>query len=105
MPNHTQLRDLADRCEQLADEVDAGHGTPELLIREVAHLRTVFDEYRREPHALAGTYRAEDTSEDSLVVRHPTFAELGPTGELRQVLAALRGYLTGERCCLARRRW
>ena len=92
-----ELRDLAERCEQLADEVDAGRGASEVLIREITHLRTAFDEYRR-------TKRHDPALEDRLASQR-LVRELGPTGELRLVLAALRSYLSVEdRCPVTARR-
>lgn len=92
-----ELRDLADRCEQLADEVDAGRGTPEVLVSEIARLRTVFDAHRRNRrHSSTGQ------AESALAIPTGLARELGPTGELRVVLSALRSYLAVETRCTVR---
>jgi len=86
-----ELRDLADRCEQLADEVDAGRGAPQVLVSEIARLRTVFDAHRRNRgHSSTGHVETIPTG---------LARELGPTGELRLVLSALRSYLAVETRC------
>src|SRR5262245_47295361 len=40
---HDALRDMMDRCEQLADAVDSGQCGPTQLTREVARLRLAFE--------------------------------------------------------------
>ena len=44
---HATLRERIDRCDELADEVDAGTAAASELLREVAQLRIAFDEHNQ----------------------------------------------------------
>jgi hypothetical protein len=82
MPSCDAVRELADHCEQLADEVDAGRGAVDALASEVSRLRTAFEMHRcKHRHAV------QTDNLPSMPRAH------GPTGELRLVLAVLRRYL------------
>ena len=106
---HANLRERIDRCEELADQVDAGTGA-------VARLRAAFDEHNLfeekllEPLMLdadwLGAVRVsrmvEDHVEEHREMRQGLAAT--PTGELRGVLASLRDHLaTEERDFLSRK--
>lgn len=44
---HGMLREMIERCEALADDVDAGSAAPDALLGQVARLRAAFDEHNR----------------------------------------------------------
>ena len=44
---HARLRDMIERCEDLADGVDAGHVEPAQLLGEVVALRIAFDTHNQ----------------------------------------------------------
>jgi hypothetical protein len=113
---HANLRERIDRCDELADQVDAGTGAVSDLVGEVARLRAAFDEHNRfeerllEPLMLdadwLGAVRVsrmvEDHVEEHREMRQGLAAT--PTGELRGVLASLRDHLaTEERGFLSRK--
>jgi hypothetical protein len=89
------LRELADHCERVANEVDLGRGELDALIAEVAQLRAAFDAHRK-----TKPDRCEiDACEPPMrIVRAPS-----PTSELRIVLEALRSYLADEMRCSVKR--
>ena len=105
---HADLRELIDRCEELADEVDAGTAGPAQLLREVARLRIAFDEHNQFEEQLLrpllldadwlGAVRVsrmvEDHVEEHRAMRQGLAAT--PTGDLRGVLANLRDHLASE---------
>jgi hypothetical protein len=43
LAQHAKLREMMERCEQLADELDATGGDPVTLTGEVARIRIAFD--------------------------------------------------------------
>jgi iron-sulfur cluster repair protein YtfE (RIC family) len=47
MSQHDALRAMMDRCEELADELDTGRGSPIALTREVGRLRLAFEDHNR----------------------------------------------------------
>ena len=113
---HANLRERIDRCEDLADQVDAGTGAVSDLVGAVARLRAVFDEHNQfeekllEPLMLdadwLGAVRVsrmiEDHVEEHREMRQGLAAT--PTAELRGVLASLRDHLaTEERDFLSRK--
>lgn len=105
---HAGLREMIERCEELADEVDAGAAAPTQLLREVARLRIAFDEHNQFEEQLLrpllldadwlGAVRVSRMVEDH--VEEHRAMRLGlratPTAELRGVLASLRDHLTSE---------
>jgi iron-sulfur cluster repair protein YtfE (RIC family) len=113
---HADLRERIDRCEEIADQVDAGTGAVSDLLGEVAQLRAAFDEHNQFEEAVLeplmldadwlGAVRVsrmvEDHVEEHRAMRHGLAAT--PTGELRGVLASLRDHLvTEERNFLSRK--
>lgn len=113
---HAGLRDLMERCEELADEVDAGRAGPTQLLREVARLRIAFDDHNQLEEQLLrpllldadwmGAVRVSRMVEDHALEHRAMQRGLRatPTSELRGVLAALRAHLdTEERYLLSHR--
>jgi ABC-type transporter Mla subunit MlaD len=113
---HATLREMIDRCEDLADAVDDGAGAASQLLHEVAQLRAAFDEHNQFEEQLLrpllldvdwlGAVRVsrmvEDHVEEHRAMRQGLAAT--PTGELRGVLASLRDHLaTEERYFLSRK--
>jgi iron-sulfur cluster repair protein YtfE (RIC family) len=113
---HTTLREMIDRCEEIADEVDAGvAGAPQLL-REVARLRAAFDDHNQFEEQLLrpllldadwlGAVRVSRMVEDHVEEHRAMRLGLAatPTADLRGVLASLRDHLaTEERYFLSRK--
>ena len=69
---HTQqdaLRDLMGRCEELADELDAGRGNLVRLRRAVALLRAAFNDHRAFEDQVPSSARVSDPSGSVRVVR------------------------------------
>jgi iron-sulfur cluster repair protein YtfE (RIC family) len=113
---HAMLREMMERCEELAEEVDAGSSAPAQLLREVARLRSTFDAHNQFEEQLLrplllnvdwlGAVRmsrmVEDHVEEHRVLRSELRAT--PTAELRKVIADLRDHLaTEERYFLSRK--
>jgi hypothetical protein len=108
LDQHDQLRILMTRCEQLADELDAGGGSPEALAREIVRLRLAFDHHNTsEEHQLRPILRDADSFGEVRIERmvaehveeHRAMRQrftMGPTSELRDTLAALRDHLATE---------
>lgn len=105
---HDSLRDMMDRCEVLADDLDAGRGASDELMREVAHLRLTFDAHNQfeeqllRPALLQGDAHAgiridrmvEDHVHEHRTMRHQlVFSE---TAVLRDVIETLRAHLDAE---------
>src|SRR5262245_47010586 len=106
---HDSLRDMMERCEQLADALDAGTAEPGPLLREVARLRSAFDAHNqfeeqllrpvllRAHSAPAGiglasvSRMAEQHVEEHRSMRRQLGSET--TSELRAVIANLRAHL------------
>jgi iron-sulfur cluster repair protein YtfE (RIC family) len=106
---HDALRDIMDRCEELADELDArGDVGPLTLTLEVARLRQAFDEHNKfeeqllRPVLLEGDAFAEariDRMVEDHVGEHRAMrAQMAATetSELRDVIEMLRAHLDAE---------
>ena len=114
---HAVLREMMERCEALADEVDIGMTGPAILVQAVARLRIAFDEHNRFEEALLRPLLAERIESASLgtpglprevriarivddhVSQHRAMRDgLGaaPTAALRGVLDSLREHLASE---------
>ncbi len=113
---HAILRQMVDRCEELADEVDADcTGVTELTL-EVARLRIAFDEHNRFEEQLLrlllldaewlGAVRVSRMVEDHVEEHRAMRIGLAatPTGDLRGVLANLRDHLATEERYLVTRK-
>ena len=92
----SELRELTESCEQLADDVDAGVEPPQRLMSEVTRLREGFEAHRR------GKQHEPSVFDDERVTAGMPMHGLGlsPTSELRLVLSALRSYLASDRCAV-----
>lgn len=105
---HAQLRGMMDRCDELADALDAGLTGPTQLLREVARLRLAFDEHNRfeerllRPVLLAGTPGGairiggliEHHVSEHRAMRHQLASSA--TSDLREVIASMREHLATE---------
>lgn len=108
LSQHEELRAIMDRCEELADELDAGAADPLALTREVAKLRQAFDAHNKfEEQLLRPVLRELDAGGgvriDRMVADHvgehrAMHAKLGneTTNALRSTIDALRVHLDGE---------
>jgi iron-sulfur cluster repair protein YtfE (RIC family) len=105
---HGRLRDMMERCEELADALDAGNAEPDALLREVARLRTAFDAHNRFEEQLLrpmlvdadwmGAVRASVMVEEHIEEHRSMRQQMGSptTAELRAVIASLRAHLQAE---------
>ena len=104
---HQALRAMMDRCEQLADELDAGRAQASEVTREIAKLRVAFDAHNRFEEQLLRPVLREldafgdvriDQMVDDHVQEHRTIRGGldGPTAELRASLYELRAHLAAE---------
>jgi Hemerythrin HHE cation binding domain len=105
---HAALRGMMDRCEELADELDAGRSGPTQLTREVARLRLAFDAHNKFEEQLLrpvllgtdafGEVRVERMFEEHVGEHRAIRVGLGSnaTAELRAVVADLRAHLDAE---------
>ena len=114
---HAVLREMMERCEALADEVDIGMTAPAILVQAVARLRIAFDEHNRFEETLLHpllTARAGSAAPgtpglprdvriarivDDHVSQHRAMRDgldATPTAALRGVLASLRDHLASE---------
>lgn len=113
---HATLREMIDRCDELADEVDAGTAAASQLVREIAGLRIAFDEHNQFEEQLLrpllldadwfGAVRVSRMVEDHVEEHRAMRLGLAatPTGDLRGVLTSLREHLaTEERYFLSRK--
>jgi hypothetical protein len=99
LAEHEALRELIDRCEALADELESSPTDSTTLSLAIGQLRSAFDRHSRyeeqflRPVALGGDAFGEHVAEHR-VVR----AALGTdvTEELRQALDHLRRHLDDE---------
>lgn len=105
---HAELRERISRCDQLAEDFDAGLLEPAQLLEEVAALRHAFDAHNQfEESALRpvlldadwlGAVRVarmvEDHVEEHRVLRRDL--DTRTASELRAVLASLRDHLEAE---------
>ena len=105
---HDQLRVIMDRCEELADELDAGRGSTELLTREVASLRIAFESHNEFEERLLrpvllgadafAEVRIDRMIEDHVGEHRAMRAQLNTTqtSALRDTVEMLRGHLDAE---------
>jgi len=107
---HAILHDMIDRCEELADALDAERIGPDVLLREVARLRLALDAHNRYEEQLLppllldadwlGAVRVSRMVEDHIVEHRAMRSQLGsaptPSAELRATLASLRAHLDSE---------
>jgi hypothetical protein len=105
---HDALRGMMDRCEQLADELDASRMGPTQLMREVARLRLAFESHNKfeeqllRPALLEGDAFAGvriDRMVDDHVNEHRAMRvklESSETSVLRDVIETLRAHLDAE---------
>jgi hypothetical protein len=105
---HGRLRDMMERCEELAYALDAGTAEPDALLREVARLRTAFDAHNRFEEQLLrpllvdadwmGAVRASVMVEEHIEEHRSMRQQMGSptTAELRAVIASLRAHLQAE---------
>jgi hypothetical protein len=105
---HAKLRDMMDRCEELADALDAERISPDRLLREVARLRLAFDAHNELEERLLrpvlldaewlGAVRVSRMVEDHVEEHRAMRQQLGSgaTSDLRAVIANLRAHLAGE---------
>jgi hypothetical protein len=113
---HADLRERIARCDQLADDLDAGLLDPSQLLREVSALRNAFDEHNQfEERVLRpvlldadwlGAVRVARMVDNHVEEHRAIRRELdtGTAAELRAVLASLREHLeTEERYFLTRK--
>ncbi len=108
MRQHDGLRAIMDRCEELADELDAGKGTALALTREVAKLRLAFDAHNKFEEQLLrpvlseldalGDVRVERMFSDHVGEHRAMHIQLGDptTNALRSVIDNLRVHLQAE---------
>jgi hypothetical protein len=105
---HDALRGMMERCEELADELDAGRCGPTQLTREVARLRLAFDAHNtfeeqllrpvlKEVDAFSAV-RIDKMVEDHVGEHRAMRAGLGSneTRVLRDVIETLRAHLEAE---------
>jgi hypothetical protein len=103
---HDLLRGMMDRCEELADELDAGRSGPTQLTREIARLRLAFEAHNRFEEQLlrpvlirsldpATVERAiEQHVRDHRAMRRGLAAT--ETAPLREVITSMRDHLDAE---------
>jgi hypothetical protein len=105
---HDALRGMMDRCEELADELDAGRMGPTQLMREVSRLRLAFDAHNQfeekllrpallDGDAFAGI-RIDRMVEDHVNEHRAMRLQLASseTSALRDVIETLRAHLEAE---------
>jgi Hemerythrin HHE cation binding domain len=105
---HDALREMMDRCEALADGLDASEQAPAQLTREVADLRLAFEAHNSfEEQLLRPVLRASDELaelridrmvEDHVGEHRAMGAQLSATepGALRDAIEMLRAHLDAE---------
>jgi hypothetical protein len=105
---HSVLRGMIDRCEELADELDAGRMSPLQLAREVARLRLAFDAHNRFEEQLLRPVLLDDDGRAGVrldrmceehVDQHRAIRgqlATSTTSDLRAVIADLRAHLDAE---------
>jgi hypothetical protein len=105
---HEVLRRMMDRCEELADELDAGRMDPLQLTHEVSQLRIAFDAHNRFEEQLLRPVLLEtdafaDVRIDRMVEDHVgehramrSQFNTTATGELRDAIETLRAHLDAE---------
>ena len=105
---HADLRERIARCEQHADDYEAGQQEPTQKLQEVTALRAAFDEHNQfEERALRpvlldtewlGAVRVSRMVEDHVEEHRAIRREFDPRTayELRAVLTSLRAHLDAE---------
>ncbi len=103
---HKMLRGMMERCEALADELDAGRCGPLQLTREVARLRLAFEAHNKfeeellRPVLMAGLDAATiDVQIDEHVSAHRAMRmglSSNETAMLRDVIESMRAHLDAE---------
>ena len=105
---HDELRALMDRCEELADRLDAGEGNPLALTREIAKLRLAFDAHNKFEEQLLrpvlhemdafGDVRIDRMFSEHVDEHRSMRQQLGDptTNALRGVIDSLRVHLQAE---------
>lgn len=105
---HDALRAMMDRCEDLADDLDAGAKDPIQLTREVARLRLAFEAHNKFEEQLLrpvlvgadafAEVRIERMIEDHVGEHRAMRAQLNTTetSALRDVIETLRAHLDAE---------
>ena len=108
LQQHDALRAIMDRCEELADQLDAGKGDAAALTREVAKLRLAFEAHNKFEEQLLrpmlreldafGEVRVERMFDDHLREHRTMRLQLGDatTNALRGAIASLRVHLQAE---------
>jgi hypothetical protein len=108
---HDMLRGMMDRCEDLADELDAGRCGPTQLTREITRLRLAFEAHNKyeeqllRPVLLGSVAAAElERMVDQHVEEHRIMRQQLQTSEtsmLREVIDSMRCHLEAEERYLA----
>jgi hypothetical protein len=108
---HDMLRGMMDRCEELADELDAGRSGPLQLTREVERLRLAFEAHNKfeeemlRPVLLAGVPadQLERVIAEHMADHRDMRKQLGATetSPLREVIESMRAHLEAEERFLA----
>ncbi|HSR99574.1 MAG TPA: hemerythrin domain-containing protein [Kofleriaceae bacterium] len=102
---HTSLNEMMDRCETLADALDAGTAEAAQVLREVSRLRAAFDAHNKFEERLLPALletelraRAARIAEAHIAEHRSMRQQLGSptTSELRSVIASLRAHLDAE---------
>ena len=102
---HASLNEMMDRCETLADALDAGTADAAQVLREVSRLRAAFDahnkfEERLLPVLLEAELRARAARiAEAHIAEHRSMRhQLGSptTSQLRSVISTLRAHLDAE---------
>lgn len=103
---HDLLRGMMDRCEELADELDAGRCDPTQLTREVTRLRLAFEAHNKFEEQLLRPVLLDSISaaelermigqhvEDHRVMRQRLATS--ETSALRDVIDSMRLHLAAE---------
>lgn len=89
---HEELRTLMDRCEALADALDAGRIEPFLVLAAVAELRTKLAAHNRFEERVLPAIEHDDHATEHRVV----YEGLEITRELRETLHRLRRHMATE---------
>lgn len=108
LAQHDGLRKIMDRCEELADQLDAGKGDAVALTREIAKLRLAFDAHNKFEEQLLrpvlreidafGDVRIERMFSDHVSEHRAMRLQLGDdtTNALRGAIDSLRVHLQAE---------
>jgi hypothetical protein len=103
---HDLLRDMMDRCEDLADELEAGRSGPTQLMREVTRLRLAFDAHNKYEETLLRPVLLQSHAAEKMeqllaehVAEHRSMRSdlaSSETAMLRQVIDNMRSHLAIE---------